>query len=221
MILACGTACLSGCGGNVGIFNPAFANSLSGAYFPRTPGPGAAFVFSRVVNQTDAVIEFVVTIERDVLVLDENGNFQLDEDGNFVTRSEMETVRLTTIPFGRASELGVLFPCSDSQITRVGLGENLLPSDAAAFVGGQGVGGAPGFGIPPGNVNPLSLEAGNFRCGDTIVFRALRSSSVAGGVVLQSFLLPYDEQPSAFIGPNTFVNYEQFLETQVRESEEP
>lgn len=208
-----------GCGGNVSFFNPAFINTLTGEYFPLTPGPSAAFVLVRAVNETEEVIEFIVTIDRDVSDTDDLGNPLIDSSGNFLTHSERETVRLTTFPEGRTHEVGVLFPCRESRLTRVGLGENLLPTDAAVFVGGQGPLGAPGFGVPAADLNPLSLEAGNFMCGDTIIFRAFPSTGVTGGVKVQSFLLPYTEQPSVFRGPDTFQNMEEFLETQVREDE--
>lgn len=213
-----GAGVFAGCGGNASFFNPAFTNALSGEYFPTTPGPGAAFVLVRGVNETQETVEFVITVERQELLRDDDGNFQIDDQGRYITRPIMETVRLTTFPLGRASDLGVLFPCRESPITRVGLGENLLPTDAAVFVGGQGVDGAPGFGVPPGNVNPL-VEPENFACGDTVIFRALTSIGVAGGVKLESFLSRYDLQHSEFRGPDTFVNYEEFLETQVRENE--
>jgi len=63
----------------------------------------------------------------------------------------------------------------------------------------------------------LLISEGNFNCGDTIIFNAFRSSGVAGGVALNAFLLPGSEQPSIFSGPDTFVNYQQFLESQVQE----
>ncbi len=208
----------SGCG-NAGILNPALINTFVGGVVPLTPGPTAAFVFVRCVNETDQPVEFIVTIQRNVLVTDDEGNFEVDELGQFVTRPERETVRLTTLPNGQARELGVLFACGESPVTHVGLGENLLPTDAAVFVGGLGVAGAEGFGVPADDLNPLQLFEGNFNCGDTIIFRAFRSTGLAGGVSLQSFLLPGSEQPSVFSGPSTFVNYAALLESQVREEE--
>ena len=223
VVILCGALALlilaAACGSDVRVFNPAFINTLSGGEVPVTPGPGAAFVLVRVVNETNQVVEFIVTIEREVLVVDEQGDFQQDDQGDFITRPERETVRLTTDATGLATELGVLFPCGESPVTAVGLGENLLPTDAAIFVGGEGAGGATGFGVSAGNLNPLLLDVGNFNCGDTVIFRAFVSSGVAGGVALQSFLLPGSEQPSIFNGPDTFVNLEQFLESQVREDE--
>lgn len=209
------------CGSTATLFNPAFINTLSGGQVPVTPGPGAAFVLVRVVNETAQVVEFVVTIEREVLVVDENGNFQRDEEGNFITRPKRETVNLTTNPTGLATDMGVLFPCGESPVTVVGLGENLLPTDAAVFVGGEGAGGATGFGVPAGNLYPLLLEVGNFNCGDTIIFQAFVSTGVAGGVSLLSYLLPGSEQPNIFRGPDTFVNLEHFIESQVSEEEGP
>lgn len=205
------------CGGAA--LNPAFINSLSGGVVPVTPGPPAAFVFVRTVNETNQTVEFIVTIEREELVRDEDGNFQVDENGNFVTEPKRETVRLNTNATGLATETGVLFPCGESPVTIVGLGEDLVPTDAAVFVGGGGAGGNVGFGVPAGNLNPLRLEIGNFNCGDTIIFRAFTSVGVAGGMALQTFLLPGSEQPSIFSGPSTFVNYEEFLATQLQGDE--
>ncbi|RME40508.1 MAG: hypothetical protein D6788_03190 [Planctomycetota bacterium] len=205
---------------SAGCFNPAFVNTFVGGEVPLTPGPSAAFVMVRCVNETGQPVQFIVTIEREVLVTDEQGNFQVDEQGNFITRPERETVRLTTAATGDASELGTLFSCNPSPVTKVGLGENLLPTDIGAFVGGQGASGAAGFGVSAAGVNPLELEVGNFNCGDTIIFRAFLATGVPGGVALQSFLLPGSEQPSIFSGPNTFANLEAFLESQARENQE-
>lgn len=209
---------IPGCGNTFGVFNPAFVNTISGGEFPVTPGPGAAFVFVRGLNETNQVVEFIVTIEREVLVTDDQGQFQVDEFGNFVTRPERETVQLTTFPQGLSNDIGVLFPCNESPITLVGLGENLLPTDPVIFVGGQGPAGTSGFGVTAPNLNPLSLFAGNFNCGDTIIYRAFTNFGVAGGVGVQTFLLPGSEQPSLFDGPNTFVNLQQFLSSQSSQS---
>ncbi len=206
----------SGCG-VADIFSPAFINTLFGGFTPVTPGPGAAFVFVRTVNVTDQNVEFIVTIERDVLVRDPQGIPRQDEQDNFITTPERETVRLSTFPAGQARELGVLFPCGESPVKLVGLGENLLPTDSAVFVGGQGPAGTGGFGVAATRLNPLSLEFGNFNCGDTIIFRAFRSFGTSGGIGLESLLLPGSEQPSQFLGLNTFANYEAFLDSQSRE----
>ena len=69
----------AGCG-NVGILNPAFLSAFVGGVVPFTPGPGAAYVFVRCVNDTDEPIEFIVTIQRNVLVLDEVAVF-VDDAG--------------------------------------------------------------------------------------------------------------------------------------------
>ncbi len=213
-------AAIGACAGTASLFNPAFINTLSGGQVPVTPGPGAAFVLVRVLNETNQLVEFIVTIEREVLVTDDAGNFQIDENGNFITRPERETVNLTTNATGLATDVGVLFPCGESPVTVVGLGEDLLPTDAAVFVGGEGAGGQAGFGVPAGNLNPLRLDVGNFNCGDTIIFQAFTSTGVAGGVALQVFLLPGAEQPSIFRGPDTFVNLEEFIQSQTQEEED-
>ena len=207
---------MMGCGS--GFFNPAFVNSQIGGVVPQTPGPGADFVLVRVVNSTAQSVEFIVTIDREVLDLDENGNPQRDEDGNLITTAKRETVNLQTAATGDAAESGTLFECANSSISRVGLGQNLLPTDAGAFVGGA-TGGAAGFGVPVGDLNPLELSQGNFNCGDTVIFLAFVQAGQAGGVGLQAFLLPGFEQPSEFSGPNTFVNLQQFIETQVSEED--
>lgn len=206
-----------GCGSS--IFNPAFVNTVSGGVFPVAPGPGADFVLVRGLNVTGQNVEFIVTIERDELVLDDDGNPQVDDGGNFVTRAVRETVNLQTGPVGSATDAGTLFPCDVSPVTIVGLGEDLLPTDAAIFVGGAGAGGQAGFGVTAPGLNPLTLEAGNFACGDTIIFQAFQSLGVPGGIAIQAFLLDGSEQPSVFAGPDTFVNYQQFIESQAREDE--
>ncbi|MFQ5462513.1 MAG: hypothetical protein ACE5E5_07785 [Phycisphaerae bacterium] len=211
-----------GCGGGTGnaasFFNPAFVNTLSGNAFPLTPGPGAAFVLVLCVNETNQNAEFLVTIEREVLQTDNDGIFLFEPDGTPVTRTELQRKRLQTLANAPANELGVLFDCSVSPVKRVGLGEDLLRTDAAVFVAGGGAAGVPGFGIPAGDLNPLSLEAGNFNCGDTIVFQAFENRGVAGGVSIQSFVLSGLGRPESFSGPNTFVNFATILESEQRQS---
>ena len=203
-----------------GVFNPAFVNSLVGGQVPVTPGPSAAFVLVRGLNKTSQPVEFIVTIERDVLVLDADGNFQVDDQGVFVTEPKRETVRVTTSATGLGTDVGVLFPCGESPVTIVGLGETLQPTDAAVFVGGGGAGGNAGFGVRAESLYPLRLSEGNFNCGDTIIFQAFDSPGVAGGVALQTFLLPGSEQPSIFSGPSTFANLEEFIQSQSQSDEE-
>lgn len=208
----------AGCGDSTSFFNRSFINVLTGGVIPLTPGPGAAFILVRCVNDTSQPVEFAVTIERLVLALDENGDPQFDPLGRPVTFPVRESIRLRTFPNGRARELGTLFPCGESPVTLVGLGENLLPTDTAVFVGGEDVGGSSGFGVRAGNLNPLQLAAGNFNCGDTIIFRAFESTLVTG-VALQSLILPGSEQPSVFQSLNTFVTLQEILESQARQEE--
>lgn len=208
---------LVGCG--AGVFNPAFVNTVTGGAFPLTPGPRGDFVFARALNETGQNAEFIITIEREEVERDDFGNPLVDDLGAIITRPVRETVRLNTLANAPANELGVLFPCETSAVNIIGLGADLLPDDIAVFLGGQGAGGAAGFGIPAGGLSPLSRAAGNFSCGDTIIFRAIQARGLTGGVKLESFLLPGSAQPSVFTGPNTFVNYQQFLASQVREDE--
>ena len=211
------------CASTATFFNPAFLNSLYGGQVPVTPGPGAAFVLVRALNETDQGVEFIVTIEREVLIIPKDGIFPQDDEGNFIysTESKRETLSLQTTAGGQASQAGVLFPCIESPVTIVGLGEDLLPTDAAVFVGGEGAGGAAGFGVPAGNLNPLQLAVGNFNCGDTIIYRAFVSTGVVGGIGLQVYLLPGSEQPDIFTGPDTFVNLANYLDSQVPVDEGP
>ena len=219
---------LGGCGDAFGFLNPAFVGTIAGGVYPVTPGPGADFVFVRVVNEIDQPAEFVVTIERAEPERDEEGSVTVDPaTGLPITRRVLETLWLNTEPSAPANDFGVLFPCGESAIDRVGLGEDLQPTDIAVFVGGGGVAGSPGFGIsavsvPPLNRRPMTGPS-NFNCGDTVIFRAIRNSNALGGVKLESFLLPGFEQPSVFAsGTDTFVTYQEFLESQaLEETEEP
>jgi len=227
VLIGCGALGLltlaAACGSTATVFNSAFLNELYGGQVPVTPGPGAAFVLVRALNETDQNVEFIVTIEREVLVVPEDGTFPQDDQGNFIytTESIRESLSLDTSAASQASQGGVLFPCSPSPVTIVGLGEDLLPTDAAVFVGGGGAGGATGFGVPAGDLNPLQLAAGNFNCGDTIIYRAFVSTGVVGGIGLQVFLLPGSEQPDIFSGPDTFVNLANYLESQTPVDEGP
>ena len=220
-VLACSAAlAVSGCGSNATLFNSAFLNTVIGGQVPVTPGPVAAFVLVRGVNTTNQNVEFIVTIEQQRLVRDENGNFVIDENGVFLTTLERRTVPLLTLATGQSTDLGVVFDCSLEPITIVGLGENLLPTDAALFVGGAGAGAQAGFGVTAPNLNPLRLDIGNFNCGDTVIFQAFAATGVAGGVGVQTFLLPGSEQPSTYAGPSTFENLAEFRDSQAREDEE-
>jgi len=220
LVLAALPVAVGGCGAEGAFLNPAFINTFVGGQFPLTPGPGAAFVMVRVVNETQNTAEFTVTIEREDFVLDEDGNRQFDDLGNPITESKRQTVRLQTFATAPANELGILFSCSPSPVDIVGLGENLLPNDPAVFIGGEGGGGTPGAGVTAADVAPLVRTAGNFNCGDTIIFRASPAGGIVDGTVnVQSLLLPGSEQPSEFAGPSTFTNYAQFLESQQREDD--
>ena len=220
-VLACSAAlAVSGCGSNATLFNSAFLQTLVGGQVPVTPGPPAAFVLVRGVNTTTQNVEFIVTVEKLRLVRDENGDFVLDENGDFVTNLERRTVPLLTLPTGLSTDLGVVFDCSVEPITIIGLGENLLPTDAALLVGGGGAGGQSGFGVTAPHLNPLRLDQGNFNCGDTVIYQAFAASGVAGGVSVASYLLPGSEQPAEYAGPSTFENLRAFRQSQRRDDEE-
>ncbi len=204
---------------NITFFNPSFLNYIEGGQFPLTPGPDASFVFVRTVNKTsNQSVAFVVTAEIERVQRDDNGDLQRDESGNVVTELVLETHWLRTFPVGNASEAGVLYACTggEQSVERVGLGDNLLPSDRGVFVNATAGGG--GLGIQA-NVNPLSRSAGNFACGDTVVFEVIDAIGVPGNVKVRTFTLDASSQPATFAGPDTFVNYERFLQSQVRENE--
>lgn len=206
-VILVGALMISGtliCGCNVGFLNPAFANTLTGAVVPLTPGPESSFVLVRVINETGVSVEFVVTAEREELI---------DEGNAIITQTIKETVRLLTFPIGQAQELGVLLDCTPG-ITRIGLGENLDQpgTDAGIFINAE-VGGIAGAGVPV-DVAPL-VSPGNFVCGDTVIFRAFTSTGNVGGVKVQTALLDFQSQPSQFIGPDTFLNARRFLELQI------
>ncbi|MFQ5592228.1 MAG: hypothetical protein ACE5HE_13785 [Phycisphaerae bacterium] len=208
---------LYGCQGQVSLLNPSFVNSFIGGQFPLTPGPGAAFVLVRALNETGDTAEFIITVEREELVLDDAGNPLFNDAGEPVTETKRETVRLNTAAVAPANDLGVLFPCSPSPVNVVGLGENLLETDAALFIGGQGGGGTQGTGVSAAGLNPLVREEGNFDCGDTIIFHAFVRGGIVGGTVqLQSLVLEDTNQPETFTGPDTFINLADFLASQAR-----
>ena len=206
-------------GGCTDILSPAAINSLGGGYVPVTPGPLAAFILVRGANQTNQVVEFILTVEIEKLVTDENGNYVTDDQGNFLTEPERRTTNLTTFPGVLASDFDVLFDCSLDPVTVIGLGENLLPTDAAVLVGGSGPTGVGGVGVTAEGLNPLTFAAGNFTCGDTIIYTAFDSVGTPGGVLLRSDKLVGNDQPDSYEGPSTFENYAEFLESQVPEDD--
>ena len=213
-VLGLGVLLIAGCGSDLTLFNSAFLQTFVGGQVPVTPGPPAAFVLVRGVNSTNQNVEFIVTIEKEALVRNDDGTFAQDANGNFVTQTQRKTVSLLTAPNGLGSDLGTVFDCSLEPVTVVGLGANLLPTDAAIFVGGSGAGNATGFGVTAPNLNPLRLAIGNFNCGDTIIYQAYNATGVSGGVKVQAFLLPGSEQPSSFAGPSTFADLRNYLDSQ-------
>ncbi|MFQ5489215.1 MAG: hypothetical protein ACE5GE_00725 [Phycisphaerae bacterium] len=201
--------CGAGCNPNATLFSDTFRNFTSGDVVPLTPGPASELVMVRLINETNDAVEFVVTAERQVLVV--------DDQGVPVIQSTDETVRLLTLPVATANEVGALFDCP---VTRIGLGEDidrpftdsgLFVLDAAAISGVQ-----QGFGVPS-NLLPLDSRSGNFGCGDTVVIRAILSQGDVGNLKVQSFVLPFASQPTEFVGPHTFNNVRLFLEEQVLE----
>ena len=182
---------LLACSPQAPLFNPSFVNTISGGIVPIAPGARSGFVMVEVVNATPFDIEFRVSVEREG-----------------ATGIEIETVELET--FANAPRLAVLFDCP---VLRVGLGEDLnQPStESGLFIGGTG-----GFGVPS-NVNPLDVSAGNFQCGDAIIFLASSSGNNVGGVIVSTAVIQGADQSVTYSGPDTFVVLRDFLEQQVEE----
>jgi len=198
-------AVLAGCNSTL-IFNPAFVNQQSGDVFPLVPADRTNFILVRGNNTTTASIEFVITAERRI---------PSPEDPTTII-PQLTTRRVLTQPTQSANDMGVLFDCP---VTRIGLGETLdrPTTEPGIFIGAQAV-GAGGFGVPP-NINPLDTTLGNFDCGDTIIFVASESASVAGGVVVFAFLLDDETQPQVIRGLDTFANARTLIEEQQIEEE--
>ena len=156
------------------------------------PGPDSGLLLVRALNTTDQPVSFIVTVET-------------GETEDPVTNE------LFTLPGSQANEAGVLFTCTDEfPITRVGLGENLNQptTNPGLFVGGLAA-NEQGFGVPP-NINPLSLIAGDYTCGDTVIFQAIVSTNAPGGFKVQAFVLPAESQPED-TARNTFQVAGDFL----------
>ena len=212
MWLAAASLMVCGCGENAQIFSDEFRSYSSGDVVPLAPGEPSQLVLVRLVNNTPAAIEFVVTAERQVLITDEEGRGVID--------TTTETVRLRTLSEGEepANEVGALFDCP---ITRIGLGEDINRpySDPGLFVLQGGIetfGVEAGFGVPS-NLPPLDSPAGNFGCGDTLVYRVIESRGSVANIKVQAFVLPAASQPTEFLGPHTFNNVLKFLEEQSEE----
>jgi hypothetical protein len=201
-----------GCSQDATLFSDTFRNYAQGDVVPLAPGPNSGLVMVRLINDTaNRAVEFVVTAERQVLTV--------DDEGNTVIESTNETVFLDTFPVETANEIGALFDCP---VTRIGLGRDIdLPfSEPGLFVssGEFAAGLGQGFGVPS-KMLPLDSRAGNFGCGDTVIIRAIQSQGDVGNLKVQSFVLPWSTQPTEFLGPHTFNNVRIFLEQQVTEED--
>lgn len=200
------STCMLGCT-PLSIFNPSFVNQATGSVFPLAPGDRSGFIMVRVNNSTSVPIEFLITVERVSEPL-------LESETAVVTK---ESVRLLTPSDSRANDLGVLLDCP---LTRIGLGEDLdrPTTESGIFIGAEQV-GVGGFGVPA-NVNPLSAAAGNFDCGDTIVFQVLEASGTVGGVRVNAFVLDDESLSDEVTGIDTFVNARSLMEEQTVDPEE-
>jgi len=169
------------------ILNPAFVNQFQGGLFPFVPGRSNDLLLVRTVNTTNVTMRFLVTIERSRI---------LSSGPNGGAINESETTELFTTPGSKSNESGALFDCSaENPIARIGLGQNINRPDTepGIFVGGVGD-IEQGFGVPP-NINPLSRDAGDFKCGDTVIFEAFTSANAPGGFKIRAFVLDADTQP--------------------------
>jgi hypothetical protein len=137
----------------------------------------------------------------------------LEDSSVLVT--ETESVRLFAPASQRANDIGELFDCP---IARIGLGAVLdrTTTEPGIFVNADAV-GVGGLGIPPG-INPLSAAAGNFDCGDTIVFQVSERANTVGGVTVLAYVLD-DDAVSTTVAVDTFVKARSLLEEQQIENE--
>ena len=182
--------------------NPAFVNTFQGGLFPFVPGGENDLLLVRTVNSTNVTLRFLVTIERATLLTEGGGNG---------TVTDAQTTELFTIPGGQSNEAGVLYDCSDQNpVARLGLGENLNRpgTEPGLFVGGTGD-ITQGFGVPP-NINPLSRDNGDFKCGDTVIFEAFESNNAPGGFKVRAFVLDFETQPVSTVR-DTFTVAAEFL----------
>ncbi len=202
VVLGACAAWTGGCGENARLLNPSFINYTQGGVIPLAPRQASGFNLIRLVNLTDNPIQFIVTVERNVVV---------EEGGETTMQLQTQTYQLDTFPNGLTNEVGLLVDCGS---VRVGLGENLnFPADEPGLFIGIGAGTdeiITGFGVPA-RVNPLDARAGNYRCGDTLIFQATTQVGVPGNVVVKSYVLPGDSQPTEYSGPDTFVNARSLL----------
>lgn len=190
------------------IFNPALVNRLQGGLFPFVPGPDNNLLLVRVVNATDTTLRFLVTVEKSRTLMEGSTTGMV---------TDAETTELFTVPGAQSNEAGVLFDCfAEDPITRVGLGQNLdrPTTERGLFVGGEGD-ITQGFGVPP-NIGPLSLERGDYMCGDTVIFEAFESAGAPGGFKVRAFVLPYLTQPTSTTR-DTFTVAADFLRDRVTE----
>lgn len=216
--LAVGATAAGGCGENATFLNPAFVNYSQGGVIPLTPGAASSFVLVRLVNRTDSAIEFILTVEREAVADPLSDLGQVGDADEAEVRYEQETFRLSTFPGGLTNEVGILLQCP---LVRVGLGENLnFPTQDPGLYIGVDDGGqiVQGFGVP-GGVNPLDSRAGNFTCGDTLIFEVTEQTGVPGNVKVKTFVLQASTQPDTFTGPDTFNNARTLLERQFGDDE--
>ena len=180
-------AAVVGCFDPALLLNPAFVNTFQGGLFPFVPRPENNFVLVRVVNSTTEPVTFIVTVERERLVGEEVGIV-----------NETETINVFTDTGDQANESGILFDCfAENKITRIGLGEDLnRPTSEAGLLVGSFADIVQGFGVPP-NINPLSSEAGDFDCGDTVIYEAFLSANAPGGFKVAAFVLDWETQPES------------------------
>ncbi len=189
------------------IFNPAFINQQTGEYFPLVPQERTGFILVRGNNATtESAIEFLITVERQVASETIEGAVDI----------ETESVRLFAPAAARANDVGILIDCP---AYRIGLGENLdrPTTEPGIYVDAEAV-GVGGLGVPA-NVNPLSSDAGNFECGDTIIFQAIEAANTVGGVKVNAYVLKGDQFSEDIIGIDTFANARSLIEEQLLEDE--
>ncbi|MBN1511320.1 MAG: hypothetical protein JXB13_04845 [Phycisphaerae bacterium] len=203
VVLGASAAWTAGCGENATFLNSSFINYTQGGVIPLAPGQASGFNLIRLVNQTDNPIQFIVTVERYVIV---------EEGGEETAQVQTQTYQLDTYPNGLTNEVGLLVDCGS---VRIGLGENLnFPEDEPGLFIGVDAGTdeiITGFGVPA-RVNPLDARAGNYSCGDTLIFQATTQVGVPGNIAVKSYVLLGATQPTEYSGPDTFNNARSLLD---------
>jgi hypothetical protein len=166
--------------------NPVFVNQLSGGNFtPLAPGD-QGYVLLHVVNDTD---------------FDINTNVGFDAPGWI-----NEPIFVSYNPIAAKSQRGILVPCP---VHEVGMGPLNDPSAVALeFTADDG-----GQVTVPASAFPFTLDNGvDYNCGDTVLFTIIADRNSSFGVAVIPSFIDASTQTGPFSGPDTFANFDTFLQ---------